>query len=1266
MVCLESVFSNFFVIANYLRTDLLKKQRAFRIGLISIFLVVFFLTMLLYSIFLFPAVFIRVCEEQVGESDYIFLPMLNKQDMSYKKYDNFDKFIINKTSKNFDIFSIKMLDFDDLNSRLKNLSFLKGISPRWMLQGNATKFPSKNNNNSIWSLTNLIILNSDLENKIGMGRKLKLPKLNLNECYVSNSLFKSLKSENKMKDNKILIDVKLSALLSVLYNTDIAATIESYYPKYKEEESPYYYDPKKDNLNSAENHNDKTNSDEEFLTEVNIRNLLIKIMKQAGLNHVQLTGEMIKDFLNYIFNYFDEEKNFEFSAEILKDERLEKIPYLSNIINGILNEQFPYNLIFKYNKEKNLIEIKLKELKDIIIKYNLFDLLGFSTEMDLTNLLYLFEENILDEIFSFQLNLTVKEKVKNDEGKWPSASGNVLAIDSRFFNEYLEYNLIRIFDLIEKQIPFPSIINGIKDYCVDYIKNNFNINKYALTVNGILQDKYEVYKLSQIDMRIYMSEISEKIIKNLGEDYPIQITTPIYTVMANVEIAKVFLDNIFLAIMAFLWLLSVLLIYSLMLGNVDERTFEFGMLRALGFKKNNLVLMIIIQGFIFAIPGVFLGLVSAYVCNHFIAFLFNIYSGICTPFFMNDKLLLFGFGIGISIPLISSYLPIKKCLDSNLKESLSIFNKKSIDLIVSMVKLENLGISPSALIVSIILIVMGFCTYYVAPLSFLLMNPSLFVFIMIIILLTMLMGMIILIQLIIPKIEKIILFIIIKIFMRKDNNIYFIVSKNLEGHAKRNQKVSIMFMIALGFIIFSGCTLNLIVKFIQTLSKSAMGGDVMIWYYASQTDSINEIVFDNYLKKTIEKYPNLISNYTFMTFTFTYLTGVETCYSALNGWPTALREIYAVDKNYLYASYSDLYQVTDYDENMNYTQIDNKVDLVSMLDNNPNTEKILNFPEKNNIEEEDDGLIIKEDYMNFPRNIEHEKKSLNNKQFNVFVAEGLRKSYGLSKNNPGMIEIPKLNQKIPTKIVGMSSKIPGSVTFSSYNTIAALSSVYMSINEMKELIELESEKYPDIKEHMNRTNVYNKTYDGLRKQGLFLMFKKNAPQSLKDMVYYEMKNLLENDGAYTQILDDIIKTSNKIKGVMEYIFLVLGLIALILSFFLIWSSFYSNIKENIGEYGILRAIGISIEKSTRIYLYEAASIIISSVIGGTFIGVVISCTLILQFNMFAELPFEFDFPYKLYIILTFFGMSMGLLGSYYPTYEVNSISLIKIMKGFTE
>jgi hypothetical protein len=83
-------------------------------------------------------------------------------------------------------------------------------------------------------------------------------------------------------------------------------------------------------------------------------------------------------------------------------------------------------------------------------------------------------------------------------------------------------------------------------------------------------------------------------------------------------------------------------------------------------------------------------------------------------------------------------------------------------------------------------------------------------------------------------------------------------------------------------------------------------------------------------------------------------------------------------------------------------------------------------------------------------------------------------------------------------------------------------------------------------------------------------------------------------------------------------------------------------------------------------MYEAACIIISSVITGTFIGIVISVTLILQFDMFAELPFVFNFPYKLYISLVSFGVFIGMLGSYYPTYEVNHMSLIKIMKGLSE
>ena len=248
----------------------------------------------------------------------------------------------------------------------------------------------------------------------------------------------------------------------------------------------------------------------------------------------------------------------------------------------------------------------------------------------------------------------------------------------------------------------------------------------------------------------------------------------------------------------------------------------------------------------------------------------------------------------------------------------------------------------------------------------------------------------------------------------------------------------------------------------------------------------------------------------------------------------------------------------------------------------------------------------------------------------------------------------------------MAGKLPGSLSYSSYSTLSLISPFYTSTEQIKKLIDLEMEINENLRKKINDSIAYSHTPDHIRKQGLTIKYKKNSNKKLREMVFFEMKNLLGDDYVITSYLDEIIETSNKIKRIMEYVFIVLGLIALVLSFFLIWTSFYANIRENICEYGIMRSIGINEKQSTKMYIYEAASIIIASVITGTFIGVVISSTLILQFDMFVELPFIFNFPYKLYFILITFGMFMGLLGSYYPIYEVNHMSLIKIMKGLSE
>ena len=50
-------------------------------------------------------------------------------------------------------------------------------------------------------------------------------------------------------------------------------------------------------------------------------------------------------------------------------------------------------------------------------------------------------------------------------------------------------------------------------------------------------------------------------------------------------VKQFFLDTLVFSTTFILFGLSVLLIYALMVGDVNEKTYDFGMLRALGFRK---------------------------------------------------------------------------------------------------------------------------------------------------------------------------------------------------------------------------------------------------------------------------------------------------------------------------------------------------------------------------------------------------------------------------------------------------------------------------------------------------------------------------------------------------------------------------------------------------------------------------------------------------------------------------------------------------------
>lgn len=145
-----------------------------------------------------------------------------------------------------------------------------------------------------------------------------------------------------------------------------------------------------------------------------------------------------------------------------------------------------------------------------------------------------------------------------------------------------------------------------------------------------------------------------------------------------------FLDTNLISITAFLGVLSSMLIYSLMLSDVEERTFEFGMLRALGFNTKNVMATVFIQAMMFAIPGVLLGLAAAAGMNAGIRYILFTLANNSTNYALTTSSIIIGVLTGIIIPIIANYAPISVALGKNLRTSLDQSRRTGGEITVKM------------------------------------------------------------------------------------------------------------------------------------------------------------------------------------------------------------------------------------------------------------------------------------------------------------------------------------------------------------------------------------------------------------------------------------------------------------------------------------------------------------------------------------------------------------------------------------------------------
>jgi ABC-type lipoprotein release transport system permease subunit len=133
--------------------------------------------------------------------------------------------------------------------------------------------------------------------------------------------------------------------------------------------------------------------------------------------------------------------------------------------------------------------------------------------------------------------------------------------------------------------------------------------------------------------------------------------------------------------------------------------------------------------------------------------------------------------------------------------------------------------------------------------------------------------------------------------------------------------------------------------------------------------------------------------------------------------------------------------------------------------------------------------------------------------------------------------------------------------------------------------------------------------------------------------------------------------------VFTFIVGIIGVISLILTFFLLLVATTSNIKDNVWEYGVLRSMGITKDQGRRIFMYEAFLVIVAAGILGIMIGIIVACLVTAQFNMFLEQPFKLDFPIWLVTVLCTVALTTTYLAVHYPVQAVNKSTISKVLRG---
>lgn len=689
--------------------------------------------------------------------------------------------------------------------------------------------------------------------------------------------------------------------------------------------------------------------------------------------------------------------------------------------------------------------------------------------------------------------------------------------------------------------------------------------------------------------------------------------------LSTLRFLAMFLGLIVSLIVVCLSSLLCLLIYTLLLVSVEQRGFSLGVLRMLGASRKSIIRLILMQTLVTSIPAFFVGIIAAHFLNAFVLSTIADLIRIKLDFSLKPSAIFYAACMGLLVPILAAILPIRKALSSTLNDALDVTRNKVNAVEVSIQRSTGQRTPPALVALGALVAGFGTLIYYFFPRALLDGDLNLLLFIFLGLLLSMILGLTVLSLNFERPLEHALTAVLL---WWTPEAVRKTMHKNLVAHRTRNRKTTLMYASSLAFILFVIVTfaLQMITFQFQWEQRYGTGLRMQCSFYSSMNlietlSSVDDILLPQERPSTPppppapgepeeeeEEWSDLppVEDVAYVTYNLGDILGQRSFINTLGRIMYAGADVYAVSPNY------------DQVVLPGFEQINSRA------------------PPANS---EDSFSITEQLYT--PRGSQ-----------SLVIGSLYKDNMALTLNSTLLLHTEGSNQAPIFRRLRPLAFLDG---LAGFNFSPFPNRPWQdALVSVPTLVRLSRGKIKSV----NDVPV---------KYIMFRLRRGMGPQE-RERVKIRLKSMA---GRNSCIVNDVEDRLTGFKTALAFLDLIAGAttsIALLVSFFSLTSSMFTNIHEQGKEIGLLRAVGVTRPWIAAVYSLEATVLVLSAGVLGVCIGSAVAFTVTAQRSLFTQLPLPFVFPRMAVAVILIASVVSAFIAAFVPAIRLVHSNIVRLMR----